>query len=64
MGADQGRQLGMPVDKFCDAAFDGLLSSSDQIIIGSVGPAHVFNDIVDKRRQAFENLATMMRERH
>ncbi|ETI21995.1 hypothetical protein G647_06065 [Cladophialophora carrionii CBS 160.54] len=63
MGADQGRQLGMPVDKFCDAAFDGLLSGSDQIVIGSVGPAHVFHDIVDKRREAFENLAKMMRER-
>ncbi|OCT52073.1 hypothetical protein CLCR_09272 [Cladophialophora carrionii] len=60
---NQGRQLGMPVDKFCDAAFDGLLSGSDQIVIGSVGPAHHFHDIVDKRREAFENLAKMMRER-
>ncbi|EXJ59037.1 hypothetical protein A1O7_06468 [Cladophialophora yegresii CBS 114405] len=64
MGADKGRKLGMPVDRFCDAAFDGLLSGSDQIVIGSVGPAQFFNDIVDKRRQTFENLAKMMKERH
>ena len=64
MGAEKGRQLGMPLDKFTDGAFNGLLSGSDQVIIGSVGPATVFNDIVDKRRKAFEDLAKMLRGEH
>ncbi|KAJ9606864.1 hypothetical protein H2200_008874 [Cladophialophora chaetospira] len=61
MGTEQGRQLGMPIDRFCDAALNGLLSGSDQIIIGAVGPAEPFHDIIHKRRTAFENLATLMR---
>ena len=64
MGEDRGRLLGMPIDKFTDAAYHGLASGSDQIIIGSVGPAEPFNDIVEKRRTAFQNLAKMMREAH
>lgn len=64
MGADIGRQQGMPVDKFTDAAFNGLLSGSDQIVIGSIGSPEVFNDIVDKRRETFESLAKMMRGEH
>ena len=58
---DQGRQLGMPVDAFTDEAYKGLASGSDQVVIGSIGPADTFNEIVDKRRTAFENLAKMMR---
>jgi len=42
-------------------AYKGLLSGSDQIVIGVVGPADVFSDIVDKRRDAFDNLTKMMR---
>lgn len=61
MGAEKGRELGMPIDRFTEAAYNGLVSGSDQIIIGSVGPADTFNEIVDKRRATFENLAKMMR---
>ncbi|KIX04647.1 uncharacterized protein Z518_05517 [Rhinocladiella mackenziei CBS 650.93] len=61
MGEEQGRELGMPVDAFTDAAYKGLASGSDQIVIGSVGPANTFNEIIDKRRTAFENLAKLMR---
>ena len=53
--------MGMPVKEFTDAVFKGLLAGEDQIIIGSVGPAQIFNDIVDKRREAFENLSKMLR---
>jgi len=51
----------MPVDVFTDEAYKGLASGSDQIIIGSIGPADTFNDIINKRRTAFENLAKLMR---
>ena len=51
----------MPIGAFTDAAYKGLSSGSDQIIIGSIGPTDTFNEIVDKRRTAFENLAKMMR---
>jgi hypothetical protein len=61
MGEEKGRALGMPVDKFIDEAYKGLVSGNDQIIIGAVGPADVFNEIVDKRREAFDNLTKMMR---
>ena len=58
---EQGRQLGMPVDAFIEEAYKGLASGSDQVVIGSIGPADTFNEIVDKRRIAFENLSKMMR---
>ena len=61
MGSETGRQLGMPVDKFTDAAYEGLASGKDQIVIGAIGPAETFNEIVDKRRLAFENLSKLMR---
>jgi hypothetical protein len=61
MDEERGRQLGMPLGVFTDEAYKGLASGSDQIIIGSVGPADTFNEIVDKRRIAFQNLAKMTR---
>ena len=64
MGDSKGRQLGMPVQAFVDEAFKGLASGSDQVIVGSIGPAETFNEIIDKRRNAFQNLAKMMRGEH
>lgn len=61
MGEEKGRAMGMPVDKFVDATYNGLVTGRDQIVIGAVGPADAFNEIVDKRRTAFENLANLMR---
>jgi hypothetical protein len=61
MGEDHGRQLGMPLDVSTDEAYKGLASGSDQIIIGSIGPTETFNEIVRKRRTAFQNLAKMIR---
>ena len=64
MDHDTGRQLGMPAHTFVDEVFKGLESGSDQVIVGSIGPADTFNEIVDKRRNAFQNLAKMMRGEH
>ncbi|KAL5341122.1 hypothetical protein BJX70DRAFT_359642 [Aspergillus crustosus] len=61
MGEEAGRKLGMPLNEFIKQAFDGLIAGKDQIIIGSIGPAETFNEIVDKRRTAFTNLAKIMR---
>ena len=59
-----GRQLGMPVRAFVDETYKGLVAGKDQVIIGSVGPADTFNEMIDKRRNAFENLAKLMRGEH
>ena len=61
MGEGNGRQFGMPLAQFTDEAYKGLASGSDQVIVGSVGPADTFNEIIDKRRLAFENLSKMLR---
>ncbi|CAO1599144.1 hypothetical protein XANCAGTX0491_002886 [Xanthoria calcicola] len=61
MGQEKGRSLGMPLDQFCDQAYDGLAKGHDQVIIGSIGPQDNFLDIVVKRRGAFEVLAKMLR---
>lgn len=61
MGEEAGRNLGMPLDAFIEQAYQGLAEGKDQIIIGSIGPAEIFNEIVNKRRTAFGNLSKMMR---
>ena len=58
---DKGRQLGMPLDSFTDAAYEGIAAGKDQIVVGSIGPADTFNEIIDKRRDTFTFLAKMMR---
>lgn len=61
MGLEAGRKLGMPLEAFMEQAYQGLAEGKDQIVIGSVGPAETFHEIVDKRRATFSNLATLMR---
>ncbi|KAL8839736.1 MAG: hypothetical protein Q9170_001607 [Blastenia crenularia] len=61
MGQERGRALGMPLDQFCNQAYDGLAKGQDQVIIGSIGPPENFMDIVNKRRGAFDFLAKMIR---
>ena len=60
MGVERGRSFGMPVKDFTDQAYEGLVSGKDQILVGSIGPADTFNDIVDKRRNAFEDLSKLL----
>ncbi|MCJ1376754.1 hypothetical protein MMC20_007999 [Loxospora ochrophaea] len=61
MGEERGRALGMPLDKFCNEAYEGLAAGKDQVIVGSIGPPETFHEIVDQRRGAFGALAHMMR---
>ena len=53
--------MGMPVDMFTEKAWQGLVSGSDQIVIGAIGPEETFREIVSKRRAAFDGLARMIR---
>ncbi|KAL2008470.1 hypothetical protein VTN00DRAFT_6664 [Thermoascus crustaceus] len=50
MGEEAGRKLVMPLNAFAEEAYKGLVSSQDQIVIGAIGPADTFNEIIDKRR--------------
>lgn len=61
MGEEAGRNFGMPLDTFTEQAYKALAEGHDQIVIGSVGPPETFNEIIDKRRSAFEALAKMLR---
>jgi hypothetical protein len=61
MGKEKGQGMGMSLGQFINAAHQGLLAGKDQIVVGSVGSAEVFNDILGKRRSAFDELAKMMR---
>ena len=61
MGQEKGRSLGIPLDQFCDQAYDGLTKGHDQVIIGSIGPRDNSLDIVDKPRGAFGFLAKLIR---
>ena len=61
MGEEKGRAIGMPLPQFTDEAHKRLLEDKDQIIVGAIGPAETFHEIIDKRREAFNNLAGFMR---
>jgi short-subunit dehydrogenase len=56
----KGKQMGMPVEEFIDIAYKGLVSGSDQIVIGDIGGAARFNSIIDERRAVFEGLAKIL----
>ena len=59
-----GSKLGMPIGPFTDQAYQALASGKDQIVIGTIAgvPVEQFNDMIDKRRTAFEGLAQILRK--
>jgi hypothetical protein len=61
MGLEVGRNFGMPIEDFTEEAYDGLAAGKEQIFIGTIGPAEIFRDIVEKRTSLFQFLAKMMR---
>ncbi|KAG9858248.1 hypothetical protein KCV05_g773, partial [Aureobasidium melanogenum] len=64
MGAEKGRQMGMPLDQFLDEAYEGLAAGQDHVIVGSIGPAEEFRGLVETRRRVFDNLANAFRNLH
>ena len=62
MGEEAGRNFGMPLDVFIEQAYQGLAAGRDQIVVvDSIGPTETFNEIIDKRRAAFETFANLTR---
>ncbi|KAJ5119761.1 hypothetical protein N7448_010430 [Penicillium atrosanguineum] len=64
MGAEKGRQMGMPLGEFTEKAWQGLASGDDEVYVGCVGPEDRFFSIARQRRSACEDFAQMMRNRH
>jgi len=55
----------MPIDKFTDILYAGLISGNDDISIGAplTVSEEVMNEIIDKRRAGFESLAKLLNSR-
>lgn len=64
MGVETGRSFGMPLDKFTEEAWKGLVSGSDEIIIGGPPPEprERYLEVVERRRAHMEGLAAVMRK--
>ncbi|CAI7618185.1 unnamed protein product [Penicillium glandicola] len=62
MGIDKGRGMGMPVEQYAEDAYQALETGSDEILGGSVGPTEVFQDLADRRRKIFDEIAPMLRD--
>ncbi|KAK0111229.1 hypothetical protein ONS95_001604 [Cadophora gregata] len=62
MTPDIGCKMGMPLHAFTEQAYAGLVSGSDQIIIGGPEPRETYLEVVEKRRSLREGLAAMMRK--
>lgn len=66
MGVEIGRNLGMPLEKFTDEAYQGLLSGEDTIAVGAImipGAKETIAEILTKRRAVFTSLADLIRGR-
>ncbi|KFY00243.1 hypothetical protein V490_01426 [Pseudogymnoascus sp. VKM F-3557] len=64
MGVEVGRNLGMPLDKFTEDAYQGLLTGEDTIAVGAImlpGAKETIADIVTKRRSMFTALSDLIR---
>ena len=63
MGSEKGRQFGMPLPAFVEEVWKGLTLGNDEVYLGAPTGSSVeaFNDLVEKRRPAFENLTKVMR---
>lgn len=63
VGAEVGRKMGMPVERFTDEAWKELESGKENVIIGSVGGSskEQFSEIVERREEAFGRLAKLLR---
>ncbi|KAH8662964.1 short-chain dehydrogenase/oxidoreductase [Tricladium varicosporioides] len=63
MGEETGRNMGMPIEKFIDQAYDGLKTGNPEVYIGTIGGSshEAFDEIVAKRTSAFDELAKLIR---
>jgi len=62
MGSEAGARFGMPIEEFTNSAWEGLILGDDEILFVSPGLGKdQFEEILQKRRAAFERLARIMR---
>ncbi|KAF9882767.1 hypothetical protein FE257_005302 [Aspergillus nanangensis] len=64
MGAEKGRQMGMPLKEFTDKAWQGLLKGDDEVYIRCIPPEDRFFSIARQRRSACEEFAQLLRKMH
>ncbi|KAJ5522678.1 oxidoreductase [Penicillium frequentans] len=57
MGAEKGRQMGMPLQEFTDKAWEGLVKGDDEVYVGCIPPAERFFSIAGQRRAACEEFS-------
>jgi hypothetical protein len=62
MGAEKGRQMGMPLKEFTEKAWEGLANGDDEVYIGCIPPEDRFFSIARQRRSACEDSANLMRK--
>lgn len=62
LGEKLGRSFGMPIDQFTEAAYNELLKGEDLIVIGSIAtePRETYMELVEKRRQIYSKLSSVM----
>ncbi|KAJ5651508.1 oxidoreductase [Penicillium longicatenatum] len=60
MGADKGRQMGMPLEEFTDKAWEGLVEGDDEVHVGFMPPEERFFSIARQRRAACEEFSHQM----
>lgn len=62
MGAEKGRQMGMPLKEFTEKAWDKLANGDDEVYVGCIPPEDRFFSIARQRRSACEDFADLMRK--
>lgn len=64
IGAERGRQMGIPLNEFTDQAWAGLSSGNDEVFVGFLPPKERFFSIAGQRRAACEGLSQRMKQMH
>ncbi|KAG7081114.1 short-chain dehydrogenase reductase family [Colletotrichum scovillei] len=60
MGEEKGRSMGMPVDAFTNETYKQLVSGTEHILVGSVGPEEPFLQLVKARQKQSDDLSKFM----
>ncbi|KAF9890681.1 hypothetical protein FE257_005547 [Aspergillus nanangensis] len=64
MGAEKGRQMGMPLEEFTNKAWQGLIKGDDEVYVGCIPPENRFFSIAHQRRSACEEFAQFLQNMH
>lgn len=64
MGAEKGRQMGMPLEEFTNKAWEGLVKGDDEVHVGCIPPPGRFFSIARQRRAACDEFSQQMGNMH